>query len=66
VDVFEDEIGITLIADLPGVTKEGLDIQLDRDAPRRKCPWGMLSGHRRKTTVWRRGVEKSFSFLDGH
>ncbi|MGD9169506.1 MAG: Hsp20/alpha crystallin family protein [Candidatus Thiodiazotropha sp.] len=31
VDIFEDEIGITLMADLPGVTKEGLDIQLDKE-----------------------------------
>ncbi|MEW8027413.1 MAG: Hsp20/alpha crystallin family protein [Candidatus Thiodiazotropha sp.] len=31
VDILEDETGITLMADLPGVTKEGLDIQVDTE-----------------------------------
>ncbi|MEW8335099.1 MAG: Hsp20/alpha crystallin family protein [Candidatus Thiodiazotropha sp.] len=31
VDIFEDESGITLKADLPGVTREGLDIQVDKE-----------------------------------
>lgn len=31
VDIFEDENGITLMADLPGVSKEGLDIQVDNE-----------------------------------
>ena len=29
VDVVEDSAGITLLADLPGVSKEGLDIKVD-------------------------------------
>lgn len=29
VDVFEDSAGVTLLADLPGVRKDGLDIQVD-------------------------------------
>jgi HSP20 family molecular chaperone IbpA len=29
VDVIEDSTGITLLADLPGVTKDGLDIKVD-------------------------------------
>jgi HSP20 family protein len=31
VDVFEDETGITVHADMPGVTREHLDIRIDRD-----------------------------------
>lgn len=31
VDVYEDETGITLIADLPGVTNERLNLQVDKD-----------------------------------
>lgn len=31
VDIYEDEAGITLTADLPGVTKDGLDIQVDNE-----------------------------------
>ncbi|MES9971046.1 MAG: Hsp20/alpha crystallin family protein [Candidatus Thiodiazotropha sp.] len=31
VDIYEDETGITLKADLPGVTREGLDIQVDKE-----------------------------------
>ena len=31
VDVIEDGTGITLYADLPGVPRENLDIQIDRD-----------------------------------
>jgi HSP20 family molecular chaperone IbpA len=31
VDIFEDESGVTLMADLPGVGKEGLDIQVDNE-----------------------------------
>jgi len=31
VDIFEDETGITLLADMPGVSKERLDIQVDKD-----------------------------------
>jgi HSP20 family molecular chaperone IbpA len=31
VDIFEDEMGITLMADLPGVKKEALDIQVDNE-----------------------------------
>jgi HSP20 family molecular chaperone IbpA len=32
VDVFEDDGGITLLADLPGVSKETLELQVDGDA----------------------------------
>lgn len=32
VDVLEDDQGITLYADLPGVTREGLDIKVEGDA----------------------------------
>jgi HSP20 family protein len=32
VDVLEDEAGITLLADLPGVAKEGLVVKVDGDA----------------------------------
>lgn len=31
VDVFEDEAGITLLADLPGVPKDKLELQIDGD-----------------------------------
>lgn len=31
VDVFEDKDGILLIADLPGVAKDGLDLRVDND-----------------------------------
>ena len=31
VDVFEDDTGITLLADLPGVPKDALDLQVDGD-----------------------------------
>ena len=31
VDIFEDETGITLLADMPGVSKERLEIQVDKD-----------------------------------
>jgi len=31
VDVFEDADGLTLLADLPGVSKERLDIRVERD-----------------------------------
>ncbi len=31
VDVFEDETGITLLADLPGVSREGLHIHVEHD-----------------------------------
>lgn len=31
VDIFEDESGITLLADLPGVTREKLSISVDSD-----------------------------------
>lgn len=31
VDIYEDEEGITLLADLPGVSKEGLNVQLEGD-----------------------------------
>jgi HSP20 family molecular chaperone IbpA len=32
VDVLEDAAGITLLADLPGVSKESLDIKVDSDS----------------------------------
>ena len=32
VDVFEDDTGITLLADLPGVPKEQLELKVDGDA----------------------------------
>ncbi len=32
VDIFEDEAGITVIADLPGVSKEALNVKVDGDA----------------------------------
>jgi len=31
VDIFEDDTGITVHADMPGVSRERLDIQVDRD-----------------------------------
>ena len=31
VDVFEDDSGITLLADLPGVPKDGLELKVDGD-----------------------------------
>ena len=31
VDIFEDEHGITILADMPGVQKEGLSLQLEGD-----------------------------------
>jgi HSP20 family molecular chaperone IbpA len=31
VDIFEDEAGITLLADMPGVSKEELTVQVDSD-----------------------------------
>lgn len=31
VDIFEDETGITLQADMPGVSKERLDVKIDSD-----------------------------------
>jgi HSP20 family molecular chaperone IbpA len=31
VEVFEDAEGITLIADLPGVSSQGLNVQVDKD-----------------------------------
>ncbi len=31
VDIFEDDTGITLLADMPGVSKDRLDIQVDKD-----------------------------------
>ncbi|MEJ2612335.1 MAG: Hsp20/alpha crystallin family protein [Candidatus Thiodiazotropha sp.] len=31
VDIFEDKSGITVLADLPGVSKEALDIQIDNE-----------------------------------
>jgi HSP20 family molecular chaperone IbpA len=32
VDIFEDERGITLLADMPGVSKDRLDVDVDRDS----------------------------------
>lgn len=32
VDVYEDESGITVLADMPGVPKEGLEIKVEGDA----------------------------------
>lgn len=32
VDVFEDESGITLLADLPGVARDGLSVRVDGDS----------------------------------
>jgi HSP20 family protein len=31
VDIFEDAAGITLLADMPGVSRESLDVRLDGD-----------------------------------
>ncbi len=31
VDIYEDENGIILLADMPGVSKDALDIQVDKD-----------------------------------
>ncbi len=31
VDIYENENGIVLLADMPGVSKDGLDIQVDKD-----------------------------------
>ena len=31
VDIFEDAGGITLLADMPGVSRDGLDVKLDGD-----------------------------------
>jgi len=32
VDIYEDAEGITLLADLPGVSKEGLNLQVEHDS----------------------------------
>lgn len=32
VDVYEDEAGITLLADLPGVSRDGLNVRVDGDS----------------------------------
>lgn len=32
VDIFEDDMGITVHADMPGVSKDQLDIQIDSDS----------------------------------
>jgi len=32
VDIFEDDTGITLLADMPGVSKERLDVHVDHDS----------------------------------
>ena len=32
VDIFEDETGITVQADMPGVSKDGLEIHMDSDS----------------------------------
>ncbi|MEC4719668.1 Hsp20/alpha crystallin family protein [Noviherbaspirillum sp. CPCC 100848] len=51
VDVFEDASGITLLADLPGVPKENLTLQLESDSltiegeVRLATPEGMESSH---------------------
>jgi HSP20 family protein len=51
VDVIEDATGITLLADLPGVTKEKLNLQLEADSltiegeVSLNTPDGMESGH---------------------
>lgn len=51
VDVFEDASGITLFADLPGVAKESLNLQLESDSltiegeMRLATPEGMESSH---------------------
>lgn len=31
VDIFEDDTGVTVLADLPGVTREGLSVRVDGD-----------------------------------
>lgn len=31
IDIYEDTDGLTLFADLPGVSKESLDVQIDKD-----------------------------------
>lgn len=31
VDIYENELGIVLLADMPGVLKDALDIQIDKD-----------------------------------
>lgn len=51
VDVFEDASGITLFADLPGVSRENLSLQLESDSliiegeMRLATPEGMESSH---------------------
>lgn len=51
VDVIEDAAGITLVADLPGVTREGLDLQVEAEtltiegAVALKLPEGMEATH---------------------
>jgi len=37
VDVWEDTDGITLVADLPGVSKEGLNVRVDNDTLLIEC-----------------------------
>jgi HSP20 family protein len=32
VDIYEDDTGITLLADMPGVSRERLDVHVDRDS----------------------------------
>jgi HSP20 family protein len=44
VDVFEDEAGITLLADLPGVSREGLNLRVDGDSLQIEATASIASG----------------------
>ena len=41
VDIFEDAHGIMVVAEMPGVSKDGLNVQADRN-----CPTGVSKNRR--------------------
>jgi HSP20 family molecular chaperone IbpA len=66
VDIYEDEKGISLYADMPGVTKDRLEIEVDRDSlsiagkAEIKTPDNMVSQHTDvTTTLYRRNFTLS-------
>ncbi len=72
VDVFEDATGITLLADLPGVTKEQLHLHLEADSlsiegeVALETPEGMEATHAEVSLPRFRRVFTLSKELDGH
>ena len=71
VDIFEDELGITVQADMPGVSRDGLEVHIDKDAlsiqgqAEIDIPEGMEPLHADvRSTLYRRSFSIS-SELDG-